>query len=49
MMKRIFAVLVFGAVLAACTTQSPVDRADGKIRVTILHFNDIYEITPVSG
>jgi 5'-nucleotidase / UDP-sugar diphosphatase len=33
----------------ACTTTpfSPVE--DNRIHVTILHFNDIYEITPISG
>lgn len=34
--------------LIACTT-TPTQIEDRRIHVTILHFNDIYEITPVSG
>ena len=33
----------------ACTTTPSSLVQDNKIHVTILHFNDIYEITPVSG
>ena len=49
-MKRILVVLIFIVVFAGCATQSGVGRkGDEKIHVTILHFNDIYEITPVNG
>ncbi|MDH5553452.1 MAG: metallophosphoesterase, partial [Nitrosomonas sp.] len=39
--------LIFASI--ACTSIPFSDIDDGKIHVTILHFNDIYEITPVSG
>lgn len=35
--------------LIACTTAPSTLVKDNRIHVTILHFNDIYEITPVSG
>jgi 5'-nucleotidase/UDP-sugar diphosphatase len=34
---------------SACVTTQAKQNTDGKIHVTILHFNDVYEITPVSG
>jgi len=34
---------------SACVTTKAKQSTDGKIHVTILHFNDVYEITPVSG
>lgn len=39
--------LIFASI--ACTSIPFSNVDDGKIHVTILHFNDIYEITPVSG
>lgn len=39
--------LVFS--VTACATAPSVHIEDNRIHVTILHFNDIYEITPVSG
>ena len=39
--------LVFA--ITACATAPSVHIEDNRIHVTILHFNDIYEITPVSG
>jgi len=35
--------------LSACITTETKQNIDSKIHVTILHFNDVYEITPVSG
>jgi len=35
--------------ITACASTPPNSIGDGRIHVTILHFNDIYEITPVSG
>ncbi len=51
-MKKSFAVLLSIIVvftLTACATTPAPLISDGRIHVTILHFNDIYEITPVSG
>lgn len=51
-MKKSFAVLLSIIVvftLTACATTPTPLISDGRIHVTILHFNDIYEITPVSG
>lgn len=51
-MRKIFAgwlSVILVAVLTACVAKSPAHIDDGRIHVTILHFNDIYEITPVSG
>ncbi|MCB1986572.1 MAG: bifunctional metallophosphatase/5'-nucleotidase [Burkholderiales bacterium] len=40
-------ILIF---ISACATiPDPATEADHRIHVTILHFNDIYEITPVGG
>lgn len=50
-MKKTFTVLlaiIFVFILAVCAP-IPATPDDGRIHVTILHFNDIYEITPVSG
>lgn len=51
MRKIVFSLLsvLLVAGLTACVTTSPLHTDDGRIHVTILHFNDIYEITPVSG
>ncbi|MDR4517863.1 MAG: bifunctional metallophosphatase/5'-nucleotidase [Nitrosomonas sp.] len=49
-MKSFVLSVCFIVLLTACATVS--DQAvteDDRIHVTILHFNDIYEITPVSG
>lgn len=35
--------------LAACTTAPSTLYKDNRIHVTILHLNDLYEITPLSG
>lgn len=52
-MRKIIPAILSGmlaVLLIACaTTSPPVSDDDGRIHVTILHFNDIYEITPVSG
>lgn len=40
-------VLIFTSI--ACTLIPSGNIDDGRIHVTIVHFNDIYEITPVSG
>ena len=41
------------AVLAACAPgpaqSTPAPRDDGAVRVTLLHINDVYEISPVEG
>jgi 5'-nucleotidase/UDP-sugar diphosphatase len=41
------------AALAACAPSSPqgtpTPRDDGAVRVTLLHINDVYEISPVEG
>lgn len=39
-------ILVFSLIACAATSSNEVDK---RIHVTIVHFNDIYEITPVSG
>lgn len=44
-----FAGTILFIALTACTAQSDDVRTDSRIQVTLLHFNDIYEITPVSG
>jgi 5'-nucleotidase len=51
-MKKYFSILVpviIAFVLTACATTPAPSVNDGRVHVTILHFNDIYEITPVSG
>lgn len=48
-MKRLLIVLVITIIFTGCVAQSFVGRAESRIHVTILHFNDIYEITPISG
>lgn len=51
-MKKPFAILLFvilAITLTACTATPSTHIDDDKIHVTILHFQDIYEITPVSG
>lgn len=51
-MKKPYAILLavlFALTLTACTATPPARIDDDRIHVTILHFNDIYEITPVSG
>lgn len=51
-MKKTFAILLsllLVYTLAACVATPAPAVDDDKIHVTILHFNDIYEITPVSG
>ncbi|MBX9896175.1 MAG: bifunctional metallophosphatase/5'-nucleotidase [Nitrosomonas sp.] len=51
-MRKIFTgwlSVILVAALTACVATSPAHIDDGRIHVTILHFNDIYEITPVSG
>lgn len=51
-MKKPFSVLlsvIFVFALTACATAFTALTGDNRIHVTILHFNDIYEITPVSG
>lgn len=51
-MKKSFAILIpviIAFVLTACATTPAPSVNDGRVHVTILHFNDIYEITPVSG
>ncbi len=51
-MKKPFSLLfsfIYIFTLIACTTTSPTFIEDNRIHVTILHFNDIYEITPISG
>ena len=40
---------IFVFTLTACSTTPAALTKDNRIHVTILHFNDIYEITPVSG
>ncbi len=50
-MKKSFSLLlsvILVFTLNACTA-SPSIIEDNRIHVTVLHFNDIYEITPVSG
>jgi len=51
-MKKTFAILLsvlLALTLTACVTAPSAHIDDDKIHVTILHFQDIYEITPVSG
>lgn len=51
-MKKTFAILLsvlFALTLTACITAPSALTDDDRIHVTILHFNDIYEITPISG
>jgi len=51
-MKKTFAILLsalFALTLTACITAPSALIDDDRIHVTILHFNAIYEITPVSG
>lgn len=51
-MKKPYAILLavlFALTLTACITAPSALINDDRIHVTILHFNDIYEITPVSG
>ncbi|HEX8384787.1 MAG TPA: metallophosphoesterase, partial [Rubricoccaceae bacterium] len=53
-MPRLFSALVLAALLAGCAATAPVApapaSADGRdVTFTILHFNDVYEITPVEG
>ncbi len=51
-MKKSFVtvlLVIIVSVLTACTTTSVSSVNDRRVHVTILHFNDIYEITPVSG
>ena len=51
-MKKPYAILLavlFALTLTACTATPSAHIDDDRIHVTILHFNDIYEITPVSG
>ncbi len=51
-MKKTVAILLsilFALTLTACITAPSARIDDDRIHVTILHFNDIYEITPVSG
>ncbi len=48
-MKRLFAallLLLLACTLSACAVAPPGAGADGRVHVTILHFNDIYEIAP---
>ena len=40
---------IFTLTLTACITAPSAHIDDDRIHVTILHFQDIYEITPVSG
>jgi 5'-nucleotidase len=51
MKKSCFTLLAVlcAAVIVACTAAPALDINEGKIHVTILHFSDIYEITPVSS
>ncbi len=44
----LLSVIIVFTVIACTTTPSSLVQ-DNRIHVTILHFNDIYEITPVSG
>ncbi len=46
---RILLSTIVALALAACATAQSTVVEDQRIHVTILHFNDIYEITPVSG
>lgn len=51
-MKKSFTFLlsiIVVSVLTACATTPVPSVNDNRVHVTILHFNDIYEITPVSG
>lgn len=51
-MKQPYAILLavlFALTLTACNTTPSAHIDDDRIHVTILHFQDIYEITPVSG
>lgn len=51
MKKSYFTLLIlfFAFATAACSTLPTTRNSDHRIHVTILHFSDIYEITPVSG
>ncbi len=46
---RILFLIGCAATLIACSTTPQNTVEHSKIHVTLLHFNDIYEITPVSG
>jgi 5'-nucleotidase len=51
-MKKLFPILpavIFIFTVTSCATTPSGHIGDDRIHVTILHFNDIYEITPVSG
>ena len=51
-MKKPYAILLavlFAFTLTTCTATPSAHIDDDRIHVTILHFQDIYEITPVSG
>jgi 5'-nucleotidase / UDP-sugar diphosphatase len=50
--RRLCPALLLAAIACARPTVAPVPRASapgGSVAVTILHFNDVYEITPVEG
>jgi len=42
-------ILFFAFTTAACSTLPTTRNHDHRIHVTILHFSDIYEITPING
>lgn len=51
-MKKLFSMLpavIFIFTVTSCATTPSGHIGDDRIHVTILHFNDIYEITLVSG
>ncbi|HBV20270.1 MAG TPA: bifunctional metallophosphatase/5'-nucleotidase [Nitrosomonas sp.] len=52
-MRKLYSLLlsvcVIGFVTACAAVSNHTATVDHRIHVTILHFNDIYEITPVSG
>lgn len=49
MRYALLVVLLFGVGCRATRPPGPAPTADSVVTVTILHFNDVYEITPVGG
>ena len=48
-MKRYLSLLLVVAALGSCKTSQPGSSNDGKITITYVQVNDVYEISPVSG